>query len=195
LYAIEERGRLLTPSNRLELRQQEALPVWGRMKAWCDQLPRERMLPKSPFGKAVTYLTNQWTALQVYLSDGRIPIDNISSERTLRPWTIGRKNWLFLGHPEAAERRLQLYSVVSSAVRHQLVLQDYLSDAFSRLSQAQQQSPRDLELGSDLLLSLLPDRWAAAHPESICVGRREESRHRSEVVRMKRARYRLGNQP
>ena len=195
LYAIEERGRLLTPSNRLELRQQEALPVWGRTKAWCDQLPRERMLPKSPFGKAVTYLTNQWTALQVYLSDGRIPIDNISSERTLRPWTIGRKNWLFLGHPEAAERRLQLYSVVSSAVRHQLVLQDYLSDAFRRLSQAQQQSPRDLELGSDLLLSLLPDRWAAAHPESICVGRREESRHRSEVVRMKRARYRLGNQP
>ncbi len=108
LYAIEERGRLLTPSNRLELRQQESLPVWGRMKAWCDQLPRERMLPKSPFGKAVTYLTNQWTALQVYLSDGRIPIDNIASERTLRPWTIGKKNWLFLGHPEAAERRLQL---------------------------------------------------------------------------------------
>jgi transposase len=49
------------------------------------------MLPKSPFGKAVTYLTNQWTALQFYLSDGRLPIDNIASERTLRPWTIGRK--------------------------------------------------------------------------------------------------------
>jgi transposase len=99
--------------------------------------------------------------LQDNLSDGRIPIDNIASERTLRPWTIGRKNWLFLGHPEAVERRLQLYSVVSSVVRHQLVLQDYLIDAFGRLSQAQQQSPRDLELGSDLLLSLLPDRWAA----------------------------------
>jgi hypothetical protein len=73
------------------------------------------------------YLRNQWTALRRYLSDGRIPIDNNQSEQEIRPLTVGRKNWTFLGHPRAAAGRLQLVSIASSAARHHLVIQDYLA--------------------------------------------------------------------
>jgi hypothetical protein len=98
--------------------------------------------------------------LQVYLRDGRLPIDNDQSEQTIRPLTVGRSNWLFLGHPRAAAGRLQLYSIVSSAHRHHLVIQDYLEDVLRRLADAQQNHPSDLELGAPYLLDLLPDRWA-----------------------------------
>jgi hypothetical protein len=191
LYAIEERGRSLSAADRLALRQSESVLIWQRMGHWLEQLPLHRILPKSLFGQAVGYLRNQWSGLQIYLSDGRLPIDNSATELTIRPWAIGRKNWMFLGHPSAAVSRLQLYSIVSSAARHQLVLPDYLEDVLARLSVARSSSPAELELDSELLLSLLPDRWAASHPESVCVGRREEQAERSETTRAKRARRRL----
>ena len=62
---------------------------------------------------------------------------------------------------------MKLFSIVSSAKRHCLSIQDYLEDIFLKLSQASQRSPQDLELGSQLLKSLLPDRWAAIHPEHV----------------------------
>jgi hypothetical protein len=148
------------------------------------------VLPKSPFGKVVTYLRHQWEALQVYLSDGRLPIDNSQTERTIRPWSIGRKNWMFLGHPDAAASRLRLYSIVSSAARHQLVLMDYLEDVLMKLSVARSSSSGDLEPGSDLLLGMLPDRWAATYRQIVCVGRQKENAARSEATRAKRARRR-----
>lgn len=193
LYEIEERGRSMSAADRLVLRQRESVLVWRRMELWLDQLPSSRILPKSPFGKAVGYLRNQWSGLQRYLSNGRLPIDNSATERTIRPWTIGRKNWMFLGHPEAAVSRLQLYSIVSSAARHQLVLTDYLEDVLTQLSIARSTSPQDLEAGSDMLLGLLPDRWAASHPQSVCAGRQQENRERSETTRAKRARRRLAS--
>lgn len=180
----------LSSADRSQLRQSESSLIWRRIKLWLEQLPGNRVLPKSPFGKAVTYLRNQWDALQLYLSDGRLPIDNSQTERTIRPWSIGRKNWMFLGHPDAAVSRLQLYSIVSSAARHQLVLPDYLEDVLMRLSVARSSSPGDLAPGSKLLLSLLPDRWAATHRQSVCVGRRQENATRSETTRARRARRR-----
>jgi hypothetical protein len=110
----------------------------------------KRVLPKGPMGEALGYLRNQWSALQVYLTDGRIPIDNDHSEQRIRPLTIGRNNWLFLGHPAAAPGRLQLYSLVSSAQRHHLVLQDYLEDVLRKLAEAQQRHPGDLELAAPI---------------------------------------------
>jgi len=66
---------------------------------------------------------------------------------------------MFLGSAESTPGRMKLFSIVSSAQRHCLSIQDYLDDAFLKLSQAAQNSPKDLELGSALLMSLLPDRW------------------------------------
>jgi transposase len=126
LYDVEERGKTLDTTARYELRQRDAVPIWNRMRRWLDGDAAKRALPRSRIGEALGYLRNQWSALTVYLGDPRIPIDNAQSEQIIRPLTVGRNNWQFLGHPQAAAGRLQLYSVVSSAHRHHLIIDDYL---------------------------------------------------------------------
>ena len=191
LYDVEERAKTLDAAARLALRQRDAVPIWNRFRRWLDSAPVARVLPKSPIGEAVGYLRNQWSALQVYLRDGRIPIDNDQSEQIIRPLTVGRGNWLFLGHPHAAPGRLKLYSIVSSAHRHHLVIQDYLEDVLARLADAQQNHPADLQLGSPYLVDLLPDRWAAAHPQSVRQERIEEKEVVSDTKRTRRAEARV----
>lgn len=180
LYAVEYRAALLSAPERLELRQRDAVPVWQRIAAWLNQDEVKRLLPKSDIGEAVGYLRNQWDALQRYLTDGQLPIDNNHSERVIRPLTIGRKNWMFLGSAEAAPGRMKLFSIVSSAQRHCVSIHDYLEDIFLQLSQAAQHRPQDLEPGSPLLMSLLPNRWAATHPEHVHHDRIEENRQAAE---------------
>ena len=176
---------------RKELRQRDAAPVWERMRRWLDGDALQRVLPQSAIGKALGYLRNQWSALRVYLGDGRIPIDNDQSEQILRPLTVGRSNWLFLGHPRAAAGRLQMYSIVSSAHRHHLMIEDYLEDVLRRLADAQQNHPADLAPDSPYLLDLLPDRWASSHPQSVRRGRIEEREAVSDNKRWRRAQARV----
>jgi hypothetical protein len=124
-------------------------------------------------------------------NDGRIPIDNDQSEQTIRPLTIGRNNWLFLGHPEAAPGRLQLYSVVSSAHRHHLMIYDYLEDVLRKLADARQNHPADLALDSPYVLDLLPDRWALAHPQFVRLDRIEDREMVFDAKRWRRAQGRV----
>ena len=192
LYAIEERAKMWSVSARYELRQREAIPIWRHIEQWLQrESVRRAALPSSRFGKAVAYLQNQWTALQKYLTDGRLPIDNDQAEHIIRPLAVGRRNWLFLGHPRAALGRLHLLSVVSSAHRHNLVVEDYLADVLRKLADASQNHPCDLELDSPYLLELLPDRWAPTHPKSIRQGRLQEKNERAEAKRVRRARERM----
>jgi transposase len=191
LYDVEERGKTLDVPARHELRQREAVPIWARMRRWLDSDPMQRVLPQSRIGKALAYLRNQWSALQVYLSDARIPIDNDQTERTLRPLTVGRANWLFLGHPQAAPGRLEMVSVVSSAHRHHLAIDDYLEDVLRKLADARQNHPADLALGSPYLVDLLPDRWARAHPESVRCGRLDDRQTVFDAQRWRRLRARV----
>ena len=192
LYAIEERAKTWSAEARYELRQREGRPIWQQIEQWLrqDQVQRAA-LPSSRFGKAVGYLTNQWTALQRYLTDGHLPIDSDQAEQVIRPLAVGRRNWLFLGHPQAAPGRLQLLSLVSSAHRHNLVVEDYLTDVLRKLADASQSHPHDLELGSDYLLELLPDRWAAAQLQSIRQGRVQEKRDIATAKQVRRARQRM----
>jgi transposase len=191
LYEVEERGKPLDDAARGELRRRDALPIWSRMRLWLDSAPVQRALPQSAIGGALGYLRNHWSALMVYLSDPRIPIDNDQSERAIRPLTVGRVNWLFLAHPCAAPGRMQMFSIVSSAHRHHLVIADYLDDVLYKLADAQQNYPSHLDLGAPYLLDLLPDRWAQAHPESICQDRAEEREIVSDAKRSKRAKKRI----
>jgi transposase len=191
LYDVEERGKTLDVQGLLELRQRDAVPLWDRFGKWLESEKVQRVLPQSETGKAIGYLRNQWTALQRYLSDGRIPFDNNQSEQEIRPLTVGRKNWIFLGHPQAAPGRLQLISIASSAARNHLVVHDYLEDVLRRLADAAQHNPAQLELGSQYLLDLLPDRWAAAHPNSVRHERIEEKKRVAEDKRVRRAHRRL----
>jgi len=191
LYDVEERGKTLTPEGRLALRQRDAVPIWKRIGPWLDSEAVRGVLPKSPLAKAAGYLRNQWSALDVYLGDGRVPIDNDQSEQAIRPLTVGRSNWLFLGHPRAATGRLKLFSIVSSAHRHHVMLHDYLEDVLRRLADAQQNHPSDLVLGSPYLLDLLPDRWALGHPQSVRQERIEEKELVSDAKRARGAKARI----
>ena len=191
LYDVEERAKTLDATARWELRQRDSVPVWDRMRRWLDSDATKRALPKGAIGQAIGYLRNQWTALRVYLSDGRIPIDNDQSEQIIRPLTVGRGNWMFLGHPRAAAGRLQMYSVVSSAHRHHLMIDDYLEDVLRKLADAQQNHPADLKPGTPYLLDLLPDRWALAHPQSVRKDRIEDKEMVSDAKRWRRAKARV----
>jgi transposase len=191
IYDVEERGKTLDAQGLLELRQRDAVPIWGRFKKWLESEKVRRALPGSAFGKAIGYLRNQWTGLQRYLSDGQIPIDNNQAEQMIRPLTVGRSNWMFLGHPNAATGRLLLVSIASSAARNHLVIHDYFEDVLRKLADAAQNHPARLQLGSEYLLDLLPDRWATAHPESIRHERIEEKKRVAENKRTRRARQRI----
>jgi transposase len=191
LYEVEERGKTLDATASHQLRRREAVPIWNHMRRWLDGDAAKRALPRSRIGEALGYLRNQWSALTVYLGDPRIPIDNAQSEQIIRPLTVGRNNWQFLGHPKAAAGRLQLYSVVSSAHRHHLIIDDYLEAVLRKLADAQQNHPADLELGSPYLADLLPDRWALAHPQSVREGRAEDREMVFEAKRWRRARARM----
>ncbi len=191
IYDVEERGKGCDAQGLYELRQRDAVPVWNRFENWLKSEPVRRSLPASPLGQAATYMRNQWSGLTRYLSDGRLPIDNSLTEQDLRPLTVGRTNWKFLGHPQAAAGRLQLISIASSAARHHLVVYDYLEDVLRQLADAAQHHPRDLEIGSAYLRDLLPDRWAAAHPQSVRHERIQEKKQLDENKRARRARRRL----
>jgi hypothetical protein len=176
LYDIEDRARESSAEARLSLRRQEAVPVLDRIERYLAELSC-RALPKSALGKAVSYAQNQWQALRRYTEDGRLTIDNNVSERTLRHQAIGRKNWLFLGSQQAGPRAAILFSVLAGAKRHRIEPWAYLHEILLRLHADDAQ-----------LDEMLPDRWAAAHPELVLTYRLEESRQKASRQRDRRRR-------
>ena len=176
LYDIEDRARESSAEARLSLRRQEAVPVLDRIERYLAELSC-RALPKSALGKAVSYAQNQWQALRRYTEDGRLTIDNNVSERTLRHQAIGRKNWLFLGSQQAGPRAAILFSVLAGAKRHRIEPWAYLREILLRLHADDAQ-----------LDEMLPDRWAAAHPELVLTYRLEESRQKASRQRDRRRR-------
>jgi len=93
LYRIEAKIKDDPPDKRYEIRQKQAKPIIDKMKKWLDK-SLNHTLPSSKAGEALTYLGNQWKRLTVYLENGAYPIDNNATERAIRPFTIGRKNWM-----------------------------------------------------------------------------------------------------
>jgi transposase len=92
------------------------------------------VLPKSPLGDAVRYFTNQWGALQRFVEDGRLAIDNNRAENQLRVVAVGRKNWLFAGTMDGARRAALLYSLVQSCKLVNVPPFQYLKDVLIRLA-------------------------------------------------------------
>jgi transposase len=148
LYLIEKQTKELEANRRQEMRQIKSVPLLQEFKTWLD---RERLvaLPKSPLGKAVMYALNNWEALNRFVEDGNLTIDNNRAENALRKIAIGRKNWLFLGSENGGRTASIFASVVASCNRHSLDPFAYLKDVFTQLAT----NPNvDLE-------TLLPDRW------------------------------------
>jgi transposase len=190
LYDIEDRAREWSPESRQSLRKQEAEPVLDRIEAYLAELER-RALPKSALGKAVSYARNQWRALCRYTEDGRLSIDNNVSERTLRHQAIGRKNWLFLGSEQAGPRAAVLFTILAGAKRHRIEPWAYLRELLLRLHADQGSAVAD----DSRLDEMLPDRWAADHPEMVLTYRLEESRQKATRQRDRRRRRRATRRP
>ncbi|MFU8785499.1 IS66 family transposase, partial [Aliidiomarina sp.] len=131
LYRVEKRMAGKPVDELWRARQTESSTIMSEFKAWLDtqltQVP-----PTSIIGKAVQYTLNQWSKLQVYLTDGRINIDNNRAERAIKPFVIGRKAWLFANTHGGADASAVLYSLVETAKANGLQPIDYLMRLFEQ---------------------------------------------------------------
>ena len=133
LYEVEHAAADFDPDARRALRHEQSVPLLAKIDAERQALART-ILPKSPLGDAVRYLTNQWTALQPFVEDGRVAIDNNRAENQLRLVAVGRKNWLFAGSFEGARRAALLYSLVQSCKLFDVPPFPYLKDVLLRIA-------------------------------------------------------------
>jgi transposase len=148
LYAIEREAKDATDGERRALRQARSAPILERIKTWLD-VETQIVLPRSEMGQAIGYTLNQWAALNLYVTEGFLNIDNNAAERALKRVAIGRKNWLFAGNDYAGGTAARLYSLVASAERHEIDPQRYLTSVLAKLPFT---SESDLD-------QFLPDVW------------------------------------
>jgi transposase len=135
LYDVERQAKeneLDVPAVK-ELRQERSKPILDAIHARLNDWSIE-LLPKSPIGQAVSYALGQWKALNRYVDDGDLEIDNNLSERVLRTVCIGRKNWLFAGSDEGAKRAAIIYSLVATCKLSHVDPFAYLRDVLDRIS-------------------------------------------------------------
>jgi transposase len=136
LYRVEKQAKQLTPRERFDYRQQHAKPILERLRRWLDDsLPK--VLPGSTAGKALNYLHNEWEKLTRYLDDGRLEIDNNLAENAIRPFVVGRKNWLFSTSVEGVNASANLYSLIETTKANGLEPYAYLRYLFAELPRAE----------------------------------------------------------
>jgi len=178
LYDIEDRGKVMSLEQRLELRQSEAQPIWDAMEEWLVHVKLRTsnvILPKSDFTQALQYIRNHFAELKRYLTDASIPMDNNETEQLMKQVAVGRKNWLFSGSVAGGERSAGFMTLVSSALRNDLDVWQYVKDVLDQLL-----------AGVTDYQSLLPWNWAATHPEAIRQYRVKERKDRADRKRQKR---------
>ena len=151
LYKIEADAKALTAGQRLQMRQERSQPLWDEMHVWL-QLERTRVPDGSAIAKAIDYSLNHWVGLGRFLLDGDVPIDNNHVENRIRPWALGRRNWLFIGSQLAGERAAVVMSLLQSAKLNGHEPWAYLKDVLTRL-------PTQL---NSRIEELLPHRWQPA---------------------------------
>lgn len=135
LYDIERQARQekLSTDQLKERRQQNAVPILGELKAWMTE-GYVTAKPKSPIGKAFAYCLERWERLTIYTSDGRLNIDNNPVENSIRPVALGRKNYLFAGSHEAAQRSAMLYSLLGTCKLHGINPFEWLRDTLQTIN-------------------------------------------------------------
>jgi len=133
LYVIESEIKELPPDEKYKIRQEKSKPIVEKLKIWLD-LRSLTVLPSSPTGKAISYALGQWDKLVVFLEDGHVAIDNNFIERRIRPFTIGRNNWVFSVSQDGAKASAMFYSFVESAKLNGICPYDYLKIVFKELA-------------------------------------------------------------
>jgi len=155
LYRIEADIRGLSAEVRLAVRQERAVPLMDAFKIWLDQ-SQARVLGKSPLGQALGYIAKHWDGLTLYLTDGRVEIDNNTVERTIRPIALNRKNALFAGHDVGAQNWAVIASLIETCKLNAVDPQAWLTQTFSAIVAGHRQTDID---------DLLPWNWKAATTE------------------------------
>lgn len=150
LFEIEAEARQLSLSaeQRLELRQERAAPIMDSFKAWLEGEALS-VRPKSLIGKAIGYCLNQWLELSNYLKDGRVEISNNLIENCVRPFALGRKNWLFAGSEDAASRMATLFTIIGTCKLLGVNTFEYITHV---LEEIPKRDSKDIE-------DLLPTNW------------------------------------
>jgi transposase len=127
LFALERQFAHLKPDERKIKRNELSKPIMDEFRAWLDSL---NVFPKSVLGTAIHYTLSQWEYLERYLTDGRLEISNNRAERSIRPFVIGRKNWLFSNTPNGAKSSAIIYSIIETARENGLNPFKYLTHVF-----------------------------------------------------------------
>ena len=180
LYDIERRATQKSDQERGELRDKESRRILDRLGEYLEGPVAKSVLPSSKLGGAFNYIRNHWDALNVFVNDGALPIDNNQVERLMKRIAVGRKNWLFIGSLRAGIRNASLMSLVASALRQDLDVAMYLESVITHMLR-----------GTAKPEELLPDRWKAAHPEAVREYRAQERRDKADTAVMQAARRRV----
>lgn len=158
LYAVEKEAREggLSAEARLALRQVKSVPVMAALKTKLVEI-RQQTAPGGKLSQACDYALGQWSRLEEFLSDGRLEIDNNWCEGAMRPWAVGRKNWLHVGSPEAGPKIAAIGSIVETCRRLDINLRNYLRDVLPKLGQ----------WPINRVAELTPTAWKAAQGKKI----------------------------
>jgi len=155
LFSLEKRYEDLAPEIRYKKRQKESLPLVDAYFAWVKEL-YPNALPESPLGKALAYSLNQEEKLRTFLMDGRVELSNNLAERAIKPFVIGRKNWLFANSQKGATSSAVIYSVMETAKANKLNPYEYLKFLLEKLPNMELDKPDNLD-------KLLP--WSETIPD------------------------------
>ena len=149
LYEVERKAKEMSDEDRWRLRQEMAMPIAEKLHEWM--LAQRELVPEgSATAKALDYSLKRWVALTRYLNDDAVPIDNNRVENTIRPWALGRSNWLFAGSLRSGKRAAAITSLIQSARMNGHDPFAYLKDVLTRLP-----TQRASAIGQ-----LLPHQWA-----------------------------------
>jgi len=144
LYEIEKKMTDESPEDRLKERQKQSKPLLDAFFAWAKSL--RNIAPKSKLGKAVNYLIEEEPYLRRYIEDGRLEIDNNRAERSIKPFVIGRKNWLFANTPSGAKASATAFSIIETAKENDLDPYEYLKYVFTKAPNLQENEFIDILL-------------------------------------------------
>lgn len=136
LSKIESKAKKLTPLGVKLLREKEAKPLLTDLKKYLTA-KYSVVPPKSSLGLAISYTLNQWDKLMNYLEDGRLAFSNNHMERAVKPFVMGRKNWLFANSQKGADAAAIIYSLIETCKAHQIQPYDYLKHVFGKLPTAE----------------------------------------------------------
>jgi len=157
LYRVENKIADLSPQERIEIRNLEAKPTLDKMHNWLVQKSNQ-VTPGSLLGKAISYSLNQWKRLEAYVDVECATPDNNLAENAIRPFCVGRKNWLFAGTPEGAQASATFYSLIESAKANGLEPYRYLRYIFEKLP---------FVTSDEDYIKLLPSRLSPAELETV----------------------------